>query len=95
MLGSTNALCLLMDQALESRYKDLPTDSDLFKLTILPAFDSVSVQNEDIDQTEAFLQRIELLKHGEHADAFREEAQRVCMYMHTSGSTGMFLSLAR
>ncbi|KAI0687615.1 hypothetical protein BC835DRAFT_1419809 [Cytidiella melzeri] len=86
LLKSTHATCLLLDEALEPRYRDLPTRFS--KFSILPTFDLAQVQEENPTQIEALLRRVESIKRGEHADALRKEARNICMYMHTSGTTG-------
>ncbi|KAI0687623.1 hypothetical protein BC835DRAFT_1419815 [Cytidiella melzeri] len=86
LLTSTNATYLLLDNTLEARYKDLPTET--LKLTVLPAFDLANLHEDHPEKIAALLRYVDSFKRGESADALRKESQNTCMYMHTSGSTG-------
>ncbi|KAI0341272.1 acetyl-CoA synthetase-like protein [Trametopsis cervina] len=86
LLNTTGAQCLLLDTALTLRYQGLPTDS--FQLSVLPAFDLTNLDVESSEATQSLLAHAASIKSSDNADALRAEARGVCMYMHTSGSTG-------
>ena len=77
---------MLLDKALEVRFKDLPTE--FCSRVILPTFSLADLQEESPGNADAVFQHVEWIKREENADALQKEAQNFCLYLHTSGSTG-------
>ncbi|KAI0087636.1 hypothetical protein BDY19DRAFT_994946 [Irpex rosettiformis] len=88
LLKATNASCLLLDNALEERYHNLPTDSARRVLFSSSTASAMSTPQESPGQIEELLHNVELLYGGWNAEELRQEADRTCMFVHTSGSTG-------
>ena len=72
--------------SLEPRYADLTTQS--FNITLLPAMNLTNVHEENTTQTETLVRHAASVRSGDNAAALAQEAKNICMYMHTSGSTG-------